>query len=617
MSEVTTPATNEKVERVSYLDQALWTELGQAKTEDDYARFWLALQCRMIGSVVRAVVLFGPPDTGPFNPVATWPEEGGDQADLMGVADRALKERRGVGFALSNRRYHAAYPFIFGERLHGVIGMELGGEPDLDLRTVMRQLQWGAAWIEALRLREACSAGEAGQDRTSVTLDLAATAVDEVRFRAAAMSVVTEMAMRLDCDRVSVGFVTSGNAEISAISHTAKIGGRMNLVRMIGAAMDEAIDQGTLQHYSLIEGANDRVLLAHAELSRVHGAGAILTIPFMVEGEFLGAFTFERPSGMNFDMPTIELCECAAALVGPILDEKRRNDSLLIVKAAASCKRQLQRLFGPQYWGRKLAAAVLMALVAFFSFAHADYRVVAESTIEGKTRRTLIAPIDGYVDAEHARAGDVVSENQVLATLDVTDLSLERLRWIATRQQRLLERDKALASRDRAQVKVVDAQIAQADAQIKLVEQKIRRATVRAPFDGFVLLGDLSQSVGGSVERGEVLFEVAPLNAYRLVLNVDERDVTEVEPGQTGSLVLSSLPNEPLAFRVLRLTPVSEARDGGNFFEVEAELLEESPALRPGMQGFGKILIDRRRLIWIWTHSLFEWLRLSVWSWWP
>ena len=31
----------------------------------------------------------------------------------------------------------------------------------------------------------------------------------------------------------------------------------------------------------------------------------------------------------------------------------------------------------------------------------------------------------------------------------------------------------------------------------------------------------------------------------------------------------------------------------------------------------GKINIDRRKLIWIWTHDVYDWLRLWVWSWWP
>jgi hypothetical protein len=35
------------------------------------------------------------------------------------------------------------------------------------------------------------------------------------------------------------------------------------------------------------------------------------------------------------------------------------------------------------------------------------------------------------------------------------------------------------------------------------------------------------------------------------------------------------------------------------------------------MEGIGKIDIAQRRLIWIWTHRAFDWLRLFVWSWLP
>ena len=39
--------------------------------------------------------------------------------------------------------------------------------------------------------------------------------------------------------------------------------------------------------------------------------------------------------------------------------------------------------------------------------------------------------------------------------------------------------------------------------------------------------------------------------------------------------------------------------------------------LRPGMEGVGKIQVDERKLIWIWTHKLVHWMRMWVWSWWP
>jgi hypothetical protein len=35
------------------------------------------------------------------------------------------------------------------------------------------------------------------------------------------------------------------------------------------------------------------------------------------------------------------------------------------------------------------------------------------------------------------------------------------------------------------------------------------------------------------------------------------------------------------------------------------------------MEGYAKVETGRYRLIWIWTHSLIDWVRLKVWTWWP
>ena len=132
-----------------------------------------------------------------------------------------------------------------------------------------------------------------------------------------------------------------------------------------------------------------------------------------------------------------------------------------------------------------------------------------------------------------------------------------------------------------------------------------------------VPIDDLSQSLGSPVERGELLFEVAPLDGYRIILEVDQRDIAEPAPGQRGQLALAALPGRTLPLTVRRITPVSIAEDGRNYFRVEAHLDEPVPGLRPGMEGVAKIEVGRRRYIWIWTHSLTDWLRLSTWSWLP
>jgi hypothetical protein len=140
---------------------------------------------------------------------------------------------------------------------------------------------------------------------------------------------------------------------------------------------------------------------------------------------------------------------------------------------------------------------------------------------------------------------------------------------------------------------------------------------VAAPFSGVVVTGDLSQKLGSPVKQGDVLFEIAPLDTYRIVLQVDERDISSMVIGQKGNLRLSSVPERAFAFTVLNVTPVATAKEGRNYFRVEARFAETPSHLRPAMEGVGKIDIDRRRLVWIWTHEALDWVRLKLWAWLP
>ena len=88
--------------------------------------------------------------------------------------------------------------------------------------------------------------------------------------------------------------------------------------------------------------------------------------------------------------------------------------------------------------------------------------------------------------------------------------------------------------------RVLRAKIDQAVAQISLLDEQLARCRITSPFDGVIMSGDLSQSLGAPVERGDVLFDVAPMDAIRVIAEVDERDINDIVVGQKSDLVLPS-----------------------------------------------------------------------------
>lgn len=382
--------------------------------------------------------------------------------------------------------------------------------------------------------------------------------------------------------------------------------------------MEEAVDQGTSVVQPVAKAGPMVVSRAHEALLHESGSGSAASFPLVEGGRVVGALTLERAAGHAFEPETLVVCEAVASVAGPIVELKRGSEASLVVHAGKSTQSLWEKLAGRGHAGFKLGTLALAALAAFLSLATGDFRVSADSTLEGTVQRAITAPINGYVKEAALRAGDTVSKGQVIGRFDDRDLQLERVKLLSQREQYVRQYREAMGKRERAQAQIVSSQIAQAEAQLALVEEQLARTVMEAPYDGVIVRGDLSQSLGSPVERGQVLFEVAPLDSYRVVLLVDERDIAHIVAGQRGELTVSSIPGERFAFTVSKITPVNTAKEGRNFFRVEAALAgEPGSRLRPGMEGVGKVYVEERKLVWIWTHGFVDWLRLWIWSWLP
>ena len=605
-------------------ERALWARFAESRSSEDFYGTWLALQCQMIHGVSGGLVVLGSPDRGPFKPVATWPPRQ-SMKHLTAAAERALVGRRGLLHkreanghdAPTEERYDVAYPIEIEGHVHGAVVLDVDPRPERELQRVLRQLHWGTAWLEVVFRRDEAAGSATAGGRLQAVLDLVASAVAHPRFYEAATALVTGLATRLACDRVSLGFVRRGQAQIIAMSHSADFKSQMNLVRAIRATMDEALDQQSTILYPEDPQRPTAITRAHSDLAREGRAGAVCTIPLVLGGRVIGALTLERPSGAAFDPETVEVCEAVAALVGPGLEIQRREDRWIGAKIADSIVAGAHAVAGPSHAGLKLGIGLMAAAMLFLFLAKGEYRVSAPSAIEARVRRAIVAPFNGYVAEARLRAGDLVRQGTLLAVLDERELRLERLKAVAQHEQLVKQYHQAMASHNAAQVQVTTAQVDQAAAQLALLNDQLSRTRLIAPFDGVVVSGDLSQSLGAPVERGQVLFEVAPLDAYRVVLQVDEREIAHLAMGQRGHLVLTGFPTDWLPFTVEKITPISTAREGRNYFRVEGTFDTAPGQLRPGMEGVAKVVAGRQRLAWIWGHQVVDWLRLTVWTWLP
>ena len=598
-----------------------WRQFSQARSAEEFCSSWLGIQCQLIGAVSDGVVVLQKPGSTGFVPVAFHPENPSDRGKLAEVTERALKERQGVVLRLGatgaanddSVRCQLASPVQLDGELRGVVGLELEPRPEPQVRLAMRELQWGSGWLEVL-LRRHAAPQDAARLRLKLALDLVSALLEHEGLTDGGAAFVTELATRTGCDRATLGVLERGRVRIRAVSHSGQFDKRANLLQFAADAMEEAIDQKAAVAFPPAQEGARLVARAHELLQREAGAGGVATFPLESAGKVIGALTLERPAGFQLDAPTLELADAVAAVCGPIVALKMTEERGLGVHLLDILRNFWTRLVGPRHALYKLIAGVTALLVLFFAFVDGTYRVSADAAVEGETQRAITAPIAGFVKEAPRRAGDTVKKGEVIGRFDDRDLRLERVRLASQQGQYGKQYREAMAKHDRTQAAIVTAQLEQVEAQIALLDEQLARVEMVAPFDGVIVSGDLSQRLGAPVERGQVLFEVAPAADFRIALQVDEHDFAQVLPGQRGALVVASMPYQTFPFTVTKITAVNNAKDGANRFRVEARLDAKPDRLRPGMEGVGKIEVDERRLLWIWTHSLVDRLRLWLWS---
>jgi len=586
-----------------------WERFTTARTSDAFCSAWLALICEKFPHVRQAAVLVESQGGEAFVPIAVWPTAHADMARMGAAVQRAISDRRVVLMPVVDQPglLHVATPLSANDRIAGAVVLEVAADAS-SVHPLLRELHWGSAWLSNLLGKRDHDAAIEASARSLGVLEAVATTLRHEHFQQALFDLCNELRHRFTCTRVAVGLVREAKVTLAALSEAATFEKSSPLVQSYVDAMGEACDLA--QPIESQEGYR-----AHAALLQRSGASVALSLPIAQQAQCLAVLTLERGDERRFTEAERKWLETFVSLLAPVVAQRKDAERNSLQRLRDEGRRFLQRLVGPRHLIWKVGAVLAGIVLALLIFLPISYRVTAKTMTEGEIQRVAAAPFEGFLAASFVRAGDTVSKGQVLAQLDDHDLQVERAKWASDRDQYENKLREAMAQHDLTAIQVVSAQRDEAQAQLELLDDKLARTKIRAPYNGVVVSGDLSQQIGTPVEVGKKLFEIAPLNNYRIILQVDERDIGAIQAGQQGELVMHGMAGAPMPFIVAKIMPVAATQDGKNVYRVEAQLRRGTPLLLPGMEGVGKVSVGRRKLGWVLLHSLFDWLRLSLWNW--
>lgn len=581
---------------------------------ESFIQTWFALQHQLIAGLQLAYIDLHGRSVPSGAMVVTYPEVIDNAAELALAAQLAQRSKSPVTNMIATgddgvTTLRIAYPLQLDRHADGAVVVEVLAPLERQA-ALLQLLKWGEAWLNLALSQQGSSV--APHDYA----ELLDAGLGQAGYRDTLAAVLSLLPGYVGCTRVALGRAHGDEMLLEAVSDVAELDPRSRRARSLEQAMREALQAASGVCWP-VDDSDGQMLVMQHQLVDDGALNGVCSVPLSDGIRSPLVFVFEFAGDQRLSGDGRAACEEAARVVAPLLELRHALDRSWWRRFVELFRDGARQLGGTRGRHRRIGTLVAGLLLGLFAFSDGDYRVAAPASLEGALQRAVVAPFDGYIVEAPARAGQRVAEGESLARLDDRELIGERRRLRAEQAEFAEQHRQAVATLDHAKTKVLEAQLAQNEARLGLVGDQLRRTELRAPLAGLVISGDWRRSLGVPVSRGELLFQLAPLDEYRVAMQVSDRDIAGFESGLSGELTLTALPREVIRFEVTDISSLAPVEAAEPSFRVEARLLDALAGLRPGMQGVAKVSIGPRPRWWIWTHALTDWLRLQAWRLWP
>jgi len=184
--------------------------------------------------------------------------------------------------------------------------------------------------------------------------------------------------------------------------------------------------------------------------------------------------------------------------------------------------------------------------------------------------------------AEAAQEVSLATIRQREADLQLAETNVERSRSLFERQllpKQTLDDNEARYQAALAQLDLARAQTTQSKARLDELRINLANTVITSPVNGFVAKRNVDP--GAFVSQQSPVADVVDITRVRLVANVVEKDLKELESGNDARVQVDAFPGETFSGRIARVSPVLDPAT--RTAPIEIEIPNPTFRLKPGM----------------------------------
>ena len=280
--------------------------------------------------------------------------------------------------------------------------------------------------------------------------------------------------------------------------------------------------------------------------------------------------------------------------------------------------------FGGRGGGRGGATGPLTVEVATASKSQIENELLVVGNLIGDATVSVVPRVGGRMQDISVRLGDAVRRGQRIAKIEdfelqeqlkqqeaalevskatirqreadlqLAETNAERSRNLFARQllpKQTLDDTEARYQAALAQLDLARAQNSQSMARLEELRIQMTNTVVVSPVNGFV--SRRSADPGAFVSQNAPIVEVVAIDRVRLIANIVEKDLSQMQPGDPTQVEVDAFPGEMFEGRIARVSPVLDPST--RTAPIEVEIPNPGYRLKPGMYARVRITTDERK----------------------